>query len=141
MGVFARVKSYGDVLREYEFHPEAKCADPSGAPCSKQTIGLLARRHVTIDGITYIGKESSRLEEVEEQSLLGPTDVYNAYVDPRPDEWATKILPKLRAVLISEACEGTGISRAQMQRYRNRGARPRAAHFEAVKLFLGQENA
>ena len=26
----ARVKSYGDVLREYEYHPEAKCADASG---------------------------------------------------------------------------------------------------------------
>ena len=36
----ARVKSYGDVLREYEYHPEAKCADASGAPCRKQTIGL-----------------------------------------------------------------------------------------------------
>ncbi|MGB8908921.1 MAG: hypothetical protein WCC84_09260 [Candidatus Cybelea sp.] len=26
-----RVKSYGDVLEEYEFHEEAKCADASGA--------------------------------------------------------------------------------------------------------------
>ena len=60
------------MLREYEFHPEAKCADSSGAPCSKQTIGLLGRRHVAIDSITYIGKESNRLEEVEEQSLLDP---------------------------------------------------------------------
>ncbi|HEY1655167.1 MAG TPA: DNA polymerase [Candidatus Tumulicola sp.] len=39
----ARVKSYGDVLREYEYHPEAKCADASGAPCGKQTLGLLRR--------------------------------------------------------------------------------------------------
>jgi hypothetical protein len=61
----ARIKSYGDVLREYEFHPEAKCAS-NGAPCSKQTVGLLGRRHVAIDGITYIGKESNRLEEVAE---------------------------------------------------------------------------
>ena len=38
----ARVKSYGDVLREYEYHPEAKCADSNGAPCGKQTVGLLA---------------------------------------------------------------------------------------------------
>ena len=29
----ARVKSYGDVLEEYEFHEEAKCADASGEPC------------------------------------------------------------------------------------------------------------
>ena len=56
----ARVKSYGDVLREYEFHPEAKCADASGAPCTKQSVGLLSRRHVAIDAISYIGKESNR---------------------------------------------------------------------------------
>jgi hypothetical protein len=28
----ARVKSYGDVLEEYEFHEEAKCADASASP-------------------------------------------------------------------------------------------------------------
>ena len=38
----ARVKSYGDVLEEYEFHEEAKCADASGAPCGKQTVGASA---------------------------------------------------------------------------------------------------
>ena len=36
----ARVKSYGDVLEEYEFHEEAKCADARGAPCGKQSVGL-----------------------------------------------------------------------------------------------------
>jgi hypothetical protein len=41
----ARVKSYGDVLEEYEFHEEAKCAEASGAPCDKQTVGLLQRQH------------------------------------------------------------------------------------------------
>jgi hypothetical protein len=55
----ARVKSYGDVLREYEYHPEAKCADANGAPCKKQTVGLLRRRRVLIDGFTFIGKESN----------------------------------------------------------------------------------
>ncbi len=45
----ARVKSYGDVLEEYEFHEEAKCADASGAPCGKQSVGLLLRRHVAIE--------------------------------------------------------------------------------------------
>ncbi|MGA7246561.1 MAG: hypothetical protein WBW89_02290, partial [Candidatus Cybelea sp.] len=79
----ARVKSYGDVLREYEFHPEAKCADSSGVPCSKQTTGLLGRRHVAIDSITYIGKESNKLEEVEEQSLLDPSEVYTPSIPTR----------------------------------------------------------
>lgn len=87
----ARVKSYGDVLREYEFHPEAKCADSSGAQCKKQSVGLLSRRHVAIDSITYIGRESNQLEGVEEQSLLDPSDVYAGYSDLRRDEWVMKI--------------------------------------------------
>src|SRR5271154_925969 len=55
----ARVKTYGDVLREYEFHPESKCADGDGNPCNRETVGLLARRHVRIRHITPIGKESN----------------------------------------------------------------------------------
>ncbi len=93
----ARVKSYGDVLEEYEFHEEAKCADASGAPCGKQTVGLLQRRHVTIKSMTPIGKESNKLEEVEEGAIPGAGDVYTEYPDPRRDEWTTTILPELRA--------------------------------------------
>jgi hypothetical protein len=32
-----RVKTYGDILAEYEFHPEAKCADASGNSCGKKS--------------------------------------------------------------------------------------------------------
>ena len=119
----ARVKSYGDVLREYEFHPEAKCADSSGASCSKQTVGVLGRRHVAIDSVTYVGKESNKLEEVEEQSLLDPGDVYTEYPDPRRDEWATKILPRLKAVPLRELMQRTGLPRSTLQAIRA-GRRP-----------------
>jgi hypothetical protein len=98
----------------------------------RERFGLLGRRHVAIDSIAYIGKESKRLEEVEERSLLDPTDVYTDYPDPERDEWVTKILPRLNAMRMREACEGTGISRAQMQRYRNKGARPHAEHLEVI---------
>lgn len=60
----ARVKTYGDVVTEYEFHPEAKCADALGNPCDRQTTGLLQRRHIEIDQIKCIGKESNSLEDV-----------------------------------------------------------------------------
>ncbi len=119
------MKSYGDILRDYEYHPEAKCADASGAPCSKQTVGLLSRRHVAIDSITYLSKESNHLEEVEEQSLLDPGDVYTEYPDPRRDEWATKILPELKAMPLRELMERTGLPRSTLQAIRA-GRRPRA---------------
>jgi hypothetical protein len=120
-----RVKSYGDVLREYEFHPDAKCADSGGKPCGKQSVGLLGRRHVSIDSLVYIGKESNRLEQVEEQSLTDPTAAYTVYPDPRRDEWAAKILPKLKAMPLRELMERTGLPRSTLQAIRA-GRRPHA---------------
>ena len=92
----ARIKTYGEVLHEYEFHPEAKCADGSGNPCDKQTLGLLRRRHVRIDQIERIGKESNILEDVESGLIHSAQDVYTEYIDPRRDEWMTKLWPALR---------------------------------------------
>jgi hypothetical protein len=94
----ARVKTYGEVLREYEIHPESKCADANGKPCGKQTVGLLQRRHVRIDQIKYIGKESNSLEEVEAGLEHSAENVYTEYPDRRRDEWQTKILPALRKI-------------------------------------------
>jgi hypothetical protein len=75
----ARVKSYHDVLVDYEFHPESKCADSTGDPCGKQTIGLLQRRHIQIDQIKPIGKESNNLEEVESGLEHSAQNVYTEY--------------------------------------------------------------
>ncbi len=120
----ARVKSYGDVLEEYEFHRRAKCADASGAPCDKQTVGLLQRRHVTIEWPPrFIGKESNKLEEVEEGSVADAGDVYTEYPDPRRDEWATTILPKLKVTSIRELMEKSGLSERALQMIRA-GRRP-----------------
>jgi len=54
----ARVKTYGEVLREYEFHLGAKSADAKGKPSGKQTFGLLHRRHVRVERIVYISVEN-----------------------------------------------------------------------------------
>jgi len=91
----AGVKTFGDVLTEYEFHAEAKCADEKGNASGKQTVGLLQRRHIRIDKIKYIGKESNSLEEVETGLIHSPHNVYTEYPDLRRDEWETKIRPAL----------------------------------------------
>lgn len=120
----ARVKSYGDVLEEYEFHEEAKCADSSGAPCNKQTVGLLQRRHVTIEWPPrFIGKESNKLEDVQEGSASDAADVYTEYPDQRRDNWMTETLPKLRAMPMQELIEQSGLSRRALQMIRA-GRRP-----------------
>jgi hypothetical protein len=107
----ARVKSYGDVLEEYEYHAEAKCADASGEPCDRQSVGLLGRRHVRIEKLHFIGKESNKLEEVEEQGVTDAGDVYTEYPNPRRDEWETKWLPLLGSIPVSKLL-GHGVSKA-----------------------------
>ena len=120
----ARVKSYGDVLEEYEFHEEAKCADASGAPCNKQTVGLLQRRRVMIERPPrFIGKESNKLEEVEEGSVPDAGDVYTEYPDSRRDEWTTNVLPLLRALPMPDLMARSGLSRRALQMIRA-GRRP-----------------
>jgi hypothetical protein len=106
---FARVKTYGEVIEEYEFHPESKCADKDGNPCEKQTVGLLQRRHVRIDQLKFIGKESNSLENVESGLEHDEKNVYTEYVDKKRDDWATKVLPALKRVpleLIVRECHG-----------------------------------
>src|SRR5581483_7187589 len=90
----ARVKTYGDLLTEYEYQPESKCVDAEGNECGNQTVGLLQRRHVGIDLIKFIGKESNSLEDVESGMVRDADEVYTEYVDPSRDEWTLKIIPK-----------------------------------------------
>ena len=108
------MKTYGDVLQEYEFHPESKCADAHGKPCSKQTIGLLQRRHIRVGQIKYIGKESNSLEDVESGLIHSEQSVYTEYPDPRRDEWQTKILPALKKVPLSRLEKMSGLSRSML---------------------------
>jgi hypothetical protein len=119
----ARVKNYGDVLREYEYHPEAKRADARGGVAGKQTIGLLRRRHVRIGQIHYIGKESNKLEEVESGVIHDPRSVYTEYPDKRRDEWVTKILPVLKAMPMPWLEQQSGLAHSTLQAIRA-GRRP-----------------
>lgn len=106
----ARVKTYGEILSEYEFHPESKCADAGGSPCEKQTVGLLQRRHVEIARVRYIGKESNSLEDVEAGLVHSSDSVYTEYCDRNRDEWQMKWLPALRSAPLKDLVELTGFS-------------------------------
>jgi hypothetical protein len=104
----ARVKTYGDVVTEYEFHPEAKCADALGNPCDRQTLGLLQRRHIKIDQIKCIGKESNSLENVDEGMVHAEQNVYTEYADPKRSEWIAKIQPALKKAKLKELVRTCG---------------------------------
>jgi hypothetical protein len=93
-----RVKTYGDVAAEYRHHPESKCADAFGSPCEKQTVGLLQRRHIRVDHLRFIGKESNGLESVDAGLIHAERNIYTEYVDPKRDEWTIKTWPALKQV-------------------------------------------
>jgi hypothetical protein len=69
---------------------------------------LLQRRHIKIDLIKCIGKESNNLENVDEGMVHSDQSVYTDYTDPRRGEWITKIQPALNRPKLQElvkACE------------------------------------
>jgi hypothetical protein len=119
--------TYGDVLREYEYHEEVKCAGPDGEPCTKQTIGLLGRRHVRIAAMRFIGKESNLLEEVEADEVHDIAEAYTEYPDAQREReaWYRDAWPKLRVLSEPELRRRTGLSRSTIQRAR-RGQYPNA---------------
>jgi hypothetical protein len=135
----ARVKTYGDVLIEYEYHPESKCADADGNVCGKQTVGLLQRRNVQVDRVVYIGKESNRLEEVEAGMIHDTDSAYTEYPDPRRDEWQTKILPALKQIPLQKAVELSGVSRRAVIDLRAGRSRPYPRNEQVLKrIFCGE---
>jgi hypothetical protein len=133
-----RVKTYGDILSEYEFHPEAKCADSVGHPCERQTVGLLARRHVKIDQIKCIGKESNSLETVDARMIHSEKSAYTEYIDPKRDGWTTKTQPALKKPRLSvlvEAC-GRRLSRRELIELRAGRSRPHRKTQELLESIL-----
>jgi hypothetical protein len=132
----ARVKTYGDVLREYEYHPEAKCADTDGNSSSKQTVGLLQRRHIRIDEMKYIGKESNSLEEVDSGLEQSPESVYTEYPDPRRDEWETKIRPALKDAPLPILEKESGMKRRALIYARNGRHRPHPKNQKRLATIL-----
>ncbi len=120
----ARVKTFAEVISEYEFHPESKCADSSGKCATRQTAGLLQRRHIRIDRIQYIGKESNSLEEVNSGLIHSADNVYTEYEDQRRDEWEVKIRPALKQISLSVLSKETGLSRRMIINARKGTVRP-----------------
>jgi hypothetical protein len=74
---------------------------------SKQTVGLLQRRHIAIDHIIYIGRESNQLENVD-AGLVRASDGYTEYPDPRRDYWQRAVVPALKQISLRAWQRDTG---------------------------------
>ena len=132
----ARVKTYGEALREYESHLGAKSADAKGKPSGKQAVGVLHRRHVRVERIIYIGKESNRLEEIEAGVIHSPESVYTEYPDPSRDELPTRILPILKKIPMAALIRVSGKSRSMLRRTIAGQSRSRRKNQQLLKSIL-----
>ena len=83
----------------------------------------MARRHIGVDQVVYIGKESNLLEDVQTRVVKDPRAFSVEYRDARRDEWAVKILPMIRRLSVTELIKKSGLSRATIQAIRA-GRRP-----------------
>lgn len=97
--------------------PASKCS-------IKQSEGLLYRRHIQIDCIKYIGKESNSLEDVDLGLVHSAENVYTEYRDERRDEWETKIRPALNQISLSALQKETGLGRRTLIYARTGKKRP-----------------
>jgi hypothetical protein len=134
----ARVKTYDDVMTEYEFHPEAKCADAFGNPCDRRTTGLLQRRHIKIAQIKCIGKESNSIEDVDVGLIHSEKSAYTEYLDQKRDEWVTKIQPALKKAKLStlvKECRNK-LSRRELIELRAARSRPHRKNRELLVSIL-----
>jgi hypothetical protein len=79
----AEARTYGDVVREYRWHLEAKSLAPDGSKCTPRTAGLLQRTPVVAaPQFATIGKETNRRWEREDDISLLENDV----IEYRPNE-------------------------------------------------------
>ncbi len=128
--------TYADLLREYEFHPGSKCAEADGLACTRQTIGLLQRRHVRIAYVVPIGKESNSLEDVESGLIHSEPNVYTVYPDPQCEEWEMRIRPALRKMALEQIEKLSGMSRRAVVDIRAGKSRPHRKNREKLVSIL-----
>ncbi len=122
-----RLLTVGDVVAAHSHHPEAKSGDPRGGLGRRGSIGLLPRLTVRAVGLPlHIGKESNRLEEVQDGLVTDPDDVYVTYRDERA-EWA-QALPALRRLRDEKGwrhlAEASGLSERALRYALNGGVVP-----------------
>ena len=119
-----QVVTYGEVIRRFVVHPEPKSADIDGNPCGRTTVGYLRRRHIRVGPLTYIGKESNRLDDVEHGLIHDLAEVRAHYSDPATDPWVTDVLPVLHRIPAERLARTVRCTARTVKSLRNRHTKP-----------------
>ena len=131
------VKSYADVLAEYEAHPEDQKRLPDSAH-PRQARGLLPRRHVRMvpDKVSYIGKESNRLEEVVRELEHCLEDVQEVYKKQKGNSLGPLVFEALKKIPSRELARIAGVSERAIRAIRNGHSKPKPGVLNSLKKAL-----
>jgi hypothetical protein len=94
----AKAQTYRELIDRYIDHPDPKCLGPDGAPCRRDTVGLLQPRHIDAFHVEQIGKEINHLEQTQAGIPQDTADAYTQYTDPKRDPWTKLTLPVLNLI-------------------------------------------
>jgi hypothetical protein len=135
----AKVETFADMAAKYGTHPEFKSCDGGGERCTRATVGLLQRRHVTVGRIDLIGKESNRLEEREAGELTREdSDQWLTTYEDR-DGWYRIHLPQIRKIGLRQVALKTGMSERRTRDVLQGLSFPRLSHRAALLSLIGEE--
>jgi hypothetical protein len=91
--------------------------------------------------VRLVGKETNRLEDVENGLVHDWGDVMNVYYDPSLDPWRTTVLPQLKDIPARILAEAAGISTRAVRALRNGHYMPSPETREAIQRFLNAHPA
>ena len=107
-----------------------------GIFCDRQTVGLLQRRHIKIDLIKCIGKESNSLENVDQGMEHSENNVYTEYADPKRSEWVTKLQPALKRAKLRKLIRECGKKLSRREIIELRAGRSKRPHRKNQELLV-----
>jgi hypothetical protein len=96
---------------------------------------LLQRRHVFIEFVRYIGKESNNLEDVGAGLIHSEHGVNTEYPDASRDEWQEKTLPALKKLPLPFQVTRSALTRNALQKIRA-GRRPHQKNREQLAAIV-----
>jgi len=101
--------------------------------CARDTIGELFSPVLKVKCNEYIGKEFSTSDWEEVDPWEFADNSYNLY---QPDDWETKILPRLEEMPIYELSKATGIDQGNLTLYLRGTHRPNDKNIERIRQGL-----
>jgi hypothetical protein len=132
--LLAVVHTFDLMFVQYWRHPEFKSLAPDGSPCKADTRGLLRRCPVTATGFHFIGKETERgWEQDDDVSTLLPELVRYQRNTATP---AQSLQQRLQQVSLKFLQRRTGLSRNTILRAR-RGERIHPKSLQRLRIAAG----